>query len=345
MSPTSSPAAPRHLVRLHDLEPSTIDDLIDHAQRLKRRAARADLAGRTIGMLFFRGSLRTRTSFEAAVHQLGGHTINLNASSDFWELEDREGTVMDGRAPEHIKDAARALSHYVNALAIRPAPAAQSWAVDRRDAQIASWARHSAVPVINMESALWHPLQALADMMTLRESLGELAGRRLALVWVHSPEPASLAVPHSLLVPALRAGMHVSVAHPTGFGLDEGVVGEAQEAAARTGTKLAVGGSLEDALRGADVVYARSWQSLEDYGNTTLAASRRARLSSWKIDRKAMELGRDARFMHAMPVRRNVEVTDEVLDGPRSLVQAQAENRLHTQKALLAMLLKNAGAV
>ncbi|MBM3977919.1 MAG: N-acetylornithine carbamoyltransferase [Planctomycetes bacterium] len=343
MIPTPSPA-PRHLIRLHDLEPSVIDDLIDHAQRLKRRAARADLAGRTIGMLFFRGSLRTRTSFEAAVHQLGGHTINLNATSDFWELEDREGTVMDGKAPEHIKDAARALSHYVNALAIRPSPAGQSWPVDRRDAQITSWARHSSVPVINMESALWHPLQALADMMTLRESLGDLKGKKIALVWVHSPEPASLAVPHSLLVPALRAGMQVSVAHPPGFGLDEGVVGEAQETAARSATKLQVGCSLEEAVRGADVVYARSWQSLEDYGNTTLAASRRARLSGWKVDERLMGTGRDARFMHAMPVRRNVEATDQVLDSARSLVQTQAENRLHTQKALLAMLLKGVGA-
>jgi N-acetylornithine carbamoyltransferase len=340
----SQPPLPRHLVRLHDYDTPVVDDLIDHAQRLKRRAGRADLAGRTVGMLFFRGSLRTRTSFEAAVHQLGGHTINLNAASDFWELEDREGTVMDGRAPEHIKDAAGVLSHYVNALAIRPATVGQSWAVDRRDAQISSWARHATVPVINMESALWHPLQALADLMTLREAFGELRGRKLAMVWVHSPSPATLAVPHSLLVPALRSGMEISVAHPPGFELDEVVLGEAQESAARAGSKLSVGSSLEEAVRGADVVYARSWQSIEDYGNPTLGASRRARLTNWKVDRRVMELGREARFMHAMPVRRNVEATDEVLDGPRSLVQVQAENRLHTQKALLAMALKGSPA-
>lgn len=338
----SSPAAtaPRHLIRLHDLSQGEIDDLIDHSQRLKRRSTRSELAGRTVGMLFFRGSLRTRISFEAAVHQLGGQTINLSASSDFWELEDREGTVMDGKAPEHIKDAAAVLSRYVNALAVRPATAGQSWEVDRRDAQIASWAKHASVPVINMESALWHPLQALADLLTLRESLGALAGRKLALVWVHSPEPATLSVPHSVLVPALRAGMQVSIAHPPGYELDEGVMDEARSAAAAGGGQLRSCGSLEEAARGAHVIYARSWLSLKDYGNPTLGASHRARQSSWRIDRKLMELGDRARLMHAMPVRRNVEVADEVLDGPQSLVYAQAENRLHSQKALLNLLLK-----
>jgi N-acetylornithine carbamoyltransferase len=337
MSP--QPASPRHLIRLHDLEAAEIDDLIDLSQRLKRRGARVELSGRTVGMLFFRGSLRTRISFEAAVHQLGGDTINLTAMSDFWDLEDREGTVMDGRPPEHIKDVAAVLSRYVNALAVRPAPQGKSWDMDRRDAQILAWARYASVPVINMESALWHPLQALADLLTLRESLGELRGRKLALVWVNSPEPATPAVAHSLLVPVLRAGMHVSIAHPPGFELDPLVIDEAQRTAAETGGKLETGMSLDEAASGAHVVYARSWQSLEHYGNPTLAASHRARLGQWRIDRRVLERGQDARLMHAMPVRRNVEVTDEVLDGPQSLVYAQAENRLHSQKALLSLLL------
>jgi N-acetylornithine carbamoyltransferase len=340
----------RHLIRLADLEPAQLDDLLDLAMRLKRRGASAPgaaasasggaLAGRSLGMLFFRGSLRTRMSFEAAVHQLGGQTINLVAMSDFWELEDREGTVMDGRAPEHIRDAAAVISRYVNALAIRPAPAGQSWNVDRRDGEIRAWARHASVPVINMESALWHPCQALADLMTLRETLGDLRGRKLALTWVHSPAPASVAVPHSLLEAALGAGMHVQLAHPPGFDLDEEVVRELEEGARACGGRLTRCGGLEEALRGAHVVYARSWQSLEDYGNATLAASRRGRLAGWKIDRRAMELSDGGKLMHAMPVRRNVEVSDEVLDGAQSLVVQQAENRLHAQKALLSILLK-----
>ncbi len=329
-----------HLIRLEDLTQAQVDDLLELSMRLKRRPASDQLAGRTVGLLFFRGSLRTRTSFESAMVQLGGNTINLSAQADFWELEERDGSVMDGKAPEHIKDAARILSCYVNALAIRPRPAGQAWAVDRKDAQIRAWAEHARVPVINMESALWHPLQALADLMTLRESLGDLAGKRLALVWTHSPQPASPAAVNSLLHAALRYGMRVRLAHPSGFELDEDVLNQARTLAAQHGGELETGLDLASAARGAHVLYGRSWGSLLDYGNATLEASRRARTAQWKVDSRLMASGENARLMHAMPVRRNLEVTDEVLDGPQSLVYQQAENRLHSQKALLSMLLR-----
>jgi N-acetylornithine carbamoyltransferase len=228
----------------------------------------------------------------------------------------------------------------VSALAIRPALAGQSWAVDRRDASIRAWAAHAQVPVINMESALWHPLQALADVMTLRETLGDLRAKTLSIVWTHSPQPASHSVVHSLLLAALRAGMRVRVAHPSGYELDEQVLAEARAVADAKKTEFSTGMAAKDAVRGTHVVYARSWSSLEDYGNPTLAASRRARTQGWMVDEKLLELGTDARLMHAGPVRRNLEVSDEVLDGPRSLVYEQAENRLHSQKALLARLLR-----
>ena len=190
-----------------------------------------------------------------------------------------------------------------------------------------------------MESALWHPLQALADLMTLRETLGSVRGKKLAVVWTHSPTPATPAVVHSLVHAALGQGMHVRVAHPSGYELDGEVLAQAGAIAEESGATLETGLSAQDAVRGTHVVYARSWHSLEDYGNPTLAASRRARTAGWTVDAKLIALGADARLMHAMPVRRNLEVSDEVLDGPRSLVYQQAENRLHSQKALLTMLL------
>jgi N-acetylornithine carbamoyltransferase len=271
----------RHLIHLQELSDREIEDVLDLSGRIKRGLARNELSGRTVGLLFFRGSLRTRTSLEVAAYQLGGHTVNLNAASDFWELEEREGTVMDGNAPEHIKDAAEVLSRYFHALAIRPAPEGRSWSVDREDAGIRTWAECARVPVINMESALWHPLQGLADLMTLRESLGDLAGRRMAITWTQAPDPRSPAVIHSMLMAALRAGMHVGIAHPDGYELDEGVLEEAREVAKRGGAELATGMSLNDAVEGAHVVYARSWQSLELYGNKTLAASRVSRATGW----------------------------------------------------------------
>jgi N-acetylornithine carbamoyltransferase len=328
-----------HLIRLRDLSHAQLDDLLELSLAIKRGATPPGLPGRSVGLLFFRGSLRTRTSFEAAMHQLGGQVVHLNAS-DFWDLEAQEGTVMDGRAPEHIKDAAHVLSRYVDALAIRPDVPGHSWAADRRDAQIQAWASYARVPVINMESALWHPLQGLADLMTLREALGELAGRRLAIVWTRSPTPASAAVVHTLLVSAAAAGMRVALAHPPGYGLDQQVLREAAEEARASGAEVQTGLSQQEAVEGAHIVYARSWQSLDDYGNPTLAASRRARSAGWIVDEALMALGEDARLMHAMPVRRNLEVTDEVLDGPRSLIVHQAENRLHSQKALLLHMLR-----
>jgi ornithine carbamoyltransferase len=133
--------------------------------------------------------------------------------------------------------------------------------------------------------------------------------------------------------------MRVAVGHPPGYGLDEQVLREAAEETRTSGAEVQTGLSQQEAVEGAHVVYARSWQSLEDYGNPTLAASRRARAAGWTVDESLMALGEDARLMHAMPVRRNLEVSDEVLDGPRSLVYEQAENRLHSQKALLVRLL------
>jgi N-acetylornithine carbamoyltransferase len=289
--------------------------------------------------LFFRRSLRTRASLEIAIHQLGGQALNLTGMSDLWELENREGSIMDGRAPEHIKDAALVLSSYVDALAIRPELLGRSWDVDRNDDAIRSWARHSRVPVINMESALWHPLQALADLLTLQENLGSLRGRRLAIVWVHSPVAASAAAVHSLLHGALRKGLEVRLAHPVGYELDGAVLAEAEALAKGSGGRLETGLTLQAAAEGAEAVYARSWTSLASYGNPTLDANRRSRLADWRIDERLLERGASCKLMHAMPVRRNVEVTDEVLDGPRSLLYEQAANRLHSQKALLARLL------
>ena len=205
--------------------------------------------------------------------------------------------------------------------------------------RIRTWAKYASVPVINMESALSHPLQALADLLTLRESLGSLAGKKLAIVWVHSPEPASAAVVHSLLHGALRSGMEVRLAHPPGFALDPQAVARAKELATSSGGELHELGSPQAAADGAQVVYARSWRSLETYGNPTLSASQRSRHTDWTIDEKLFAKTDDGKLMHAMPVRRNVEVSDEVLDGPRSLLYAQAANRLHSQKALLARLL------
>lgn len=335
----------RHLLALDDLTDERLESILLLAERLAGdpTLGRDLLVGATVGLLFFRGSLRTRSSFEAAVAQLGGHAINLTAHADFWELEYRDGRVMDGRAPEHVRDAARVMSCYVDLLAVRSAPERRNWNVDRADQQIRAWAQHASVPVVNMESGLWHPLQALADLYTLRRTLGgprtNGERRRVCLAWTHSPTAAPVSAAHSMLVAACRAGYEVRLAHPPGFDLDELVVERARSAARTSGGELVHARDLTSGVEGADVVYARSWESLDAYGDGTVAASRRARSTDWRIDERLLANGRDARLMHAMPVRRNVEVTDEVLDGPRSLLIEQAAARLPCQKALVLELL------
>ena len=331
------------LIRLADLSDARLADVLDLSDRFKAGVRRAELASKSVGFLFFRGSLRTRTAFEVAVHQLGGQGVHMSAGSDFWEVEARDGVVMDGTAPEHVRDAAAVMSNYCDALAIRPRPAGNAWAVDRRDEGIHAWAKHATVPVINMESALFHPLQALADLMTMRETFGkDLSGKRIAIVWTPSPTPAGPSVVHSMLHAALRAGCEVSLAHPRGYELDDGVMSEARalgEASEKGGLEFAK--NAEEAVRGAHVVYARSWMSLDNYGSKTRAANAIAtEKRDWLIDESLMQLGDEARLMHPMPIRRNLEVTDQVLDGPRSLVYQQAANRLPTQKGLLALLLR-----
>ena len=341
LDPMADPVPNPHFIRLQDLDDRQLEDILDLSARMKRGSTRPQLAGANVGLLFFRGSLRTRTSLVTAVQQLGGQTVNLTAASDFWELEARDGTVMDGAAPEHIRDAAAVMSNYASALAIRPKLEGSSWDVDRRDESIQAWAEHARVPVINMESALWHPLQALADLLTLRETLGSLPNKKLAIVWTQSPTPASPSVVHSVLLTALRSGMSVQIAHPKGYDLDAGVMDSARSIANENGVEVQSGLEMEEATEAAHVVYARSWHSLETYGNPTLAASKLARSTDWTVDEAKMARGDSAYLMHAMPVRRNLEITDEVLDGPRSLLYTQAENRLHTQKGLLSLLLRS----
>jgi N-acetylornithine carbamoyltransferase len=335
----SAARGPAHVVSLEDLSDERLAALLERARGLDGAPRTNDLASATIGLLFFKGSLRTRSSLEAAIAQLGGHSINLTAHTDFWELEYRDGRAMDGRAPEHVRDAAAVLSSYVDLLAVRPPTEGASWAVDRTDHQIRAWARHARVPVLNMESSLWHPLQALADLYTLAKSFKTPARRTLCLAWTHSPSPAPVSVAHSILVAAARSGWDVRIAHPPGYDLDAEVVRRAEEHATARGTTIEHVTDLASGVEGADVVYARSWQCLDTYGDPTVSATRAARFADRRIDESLMRLGRDAKLMHALPVRRNVECTDEVLDGPRSLILEQAAARLPCQKALLLDLL------
>jgi N-acetylornithine carbamoyltransferase len=263
----------------------------------------------------------------------------LTSSSDLWDLEPEEGKVMDGTAQEHVKDAARVLSSYLDAIAIRTVPFGRNYEVDKRDGVIQAWARQATVPVLNMESNVHHPCQAMADIMTLRETFGELRGLKVTLAWTANPQPQSAGSVHDLLLAGAKFGMDFTLAHPEGYELDPQIVAGAREAAEKAGSTISTVHDLTEGCRGARVVYARSWGSLECYGQPSVEAVKRSRNQHWIVDKARMRATNDGRFMHPMPVRRNVNVTDEILDGASSLVYQQAANRLHVQKAILATLL------
>jgi N-acetylornithine carbamoyltransferase len=254
-----------------------------------------------------------------------------------WDLETEDGVVMDGAKAEHIKEAAPVLSRYVDVLGVRAFPRGASWEEDREDPVLTAFAAASEVPVINMESSVWHPCQALADAFTWFE-LGLGTGDPIVLSWACHPKALPTAVPHSVLAIAAQRGLELRVLRPEPFALDRELVADATRIAEFAGGSVTETDDLA-ALDGARVVYAKSWGSLEAYGNAEAEAALRAPHSDWQVTPEWMARTAGGRFMHCLPVRRNVVVADEVLDSPASVVVDQAENRLHVQKALLLELL------
>jgi N-acetylornithine carbamoyltransferase len=327
----------QHFLTTTDWSDDRLDNLLSAAAELKAGRDRRRLDGKVMGMVFFNPSLRTRTSFEAGMHQLGGHAVNLAVGQGMWDLETEDGVVMDGAKAEHIKEAAPVLSRYVDVLGVRAFPRGASWDEDRRDPVLSAFAAASEVPVINMESSVWHPCQALADAFTWSE-LGLGTGDPVVLSWSYHPKALPTAVPHSVLAIAAQRGLELRVLRPEPFALDRELVAEATRIAEFAGGSVSETDDLS-ALNGARVVYAKSWGSLEAYGESEAESALRAPYTDWQVTPDWMERTSNGRFMHCLPVRRNVVVADAVLDSEASVVVDQAENRLHVQKALLLELL------
>lgn len=315
-------------------------DVVNRALALSRGASPKRFESQRIGMLFLNPSLRTRTSMEAAAAALGAYPIVLQPGRDSWALETQMGAVMDGDKPEHIKDAIGVLSGYVDALAVRSFAGMTSWEEDSKDPVLTQVCKHASVPVANLESALWHPMQGMADATTWINHLGEdLRGQPLALTWAPHPKALPMAVPNQVLLTAATLGMDVRVTHPEGFSLSESVIERCGEVAVAAGGAVTVHGDQQEALRGARVVVAKSWGGVEGYTNRETEAQRRAAAFGWQVKQRQMGWTDRAGFMHCLPVRRNVVVSDEVLDGPSSWVMEEANFRLWTAMAVLERMM------
>lgn len=332
--------AARHFLAVEDRSHEQVDAILDLAARVKRAEVRGGLDGRVLAMVFLDPSLRTRTSFEAGMFLHGGTALTIEPGRGSWPFETERGIVMDGDKVEHVVEAARVLGRYADFVAVRSFPRGAAWADARLDPVLSAFAEHCEKPVINLESARRHPCQELGDLLTLRERIPDPGSRRFALVWAWHPKPLPTAVPVSAALAAARMGMELVVARPPGYDLDGDDMAIIRRVAGERGGTVEVVDEAAHAIAGADVVYAKSWGALDFFGDPAAESALRAPLRHWCVGASDMETTRGGSgiFMHCLPVRRNVEVSDAVLDGPWSAVVDQAENRLHAQRALLLTL-------
>ena len=329
----------KHFLSTSDWSHGDLDELLQLAAELKKNPVNDSLRGRSIALLFLNPSMRTRTSFDLGMQQLGGIAIVLQPGKDAWGLEFEMGAVMDGDAEEHIAEAAGVLSRYCDLIGLRAFPSFTDWSKDREDQLIRTLASYSSVPVINMETIV-HPCQELAMMLALKERLGAVANRKMVVTWTWHPRPLNTAVANSALLIGTKFGMDVTLLCPEpAYLLDEQFMDQAEANTAKSGGSLNVSHDIEAAYAGADFVYAKSWGALPFYGRPEEEYELRKNYRHFIVDEDKMALTNDGLFSHCLPLRRNIKATDGVMDAPYCIALDEAENRLHVQKALMMNLL------
>jgi N-acetylornithine carbamoyltransferase len=330
----------KRFLDLADLPREEVVALLDLARRLQEHPEPQALAGKILGLLFFNPSLRTLASFQAGMARLGGSSFVITPGQGTWQLETRLGVEMSGAAAEHVREGIPVLASYCDALGIRAFADGKDLKSDLAETTFNAMTSLVNKPVVNLESAINHPCQALADWKTM-DDLGVPRKGRFVLSWVYHPRALPLAVPAAALHMAAYRGMDVVVLRPDGFALPPQIMTKAQQAAASSGGSVRETNDRADALEGAQIVYAKEWGSPTHYGDADADARLRRNLTGWCVRNDWFEkTATDCRLMHCLPVRRNTAVADEILDGPRSAVQHEAHNRLVVQMAVLYKLLK-----
>lgn len=324
---------------LDHLDAATLAGVLQRAGRLEKDPVVDVLKGKVLGLIFMNPSLRTLASMQAGMTQLGGGSFVIQPGSGTWALESRTGVVMDGAYAEHVREAVPVLEQYCDALGVRCFASGESLAEDASEPVMSAFAEAGSKPLVNLESALDHPCQALADHKTL-DDLDVPRDGKIVLTWAWHPKALPLAVPAAVASMAVRRGMELVIHRPEGFGMPEPVKQRISEQAALGGGRWSETDDMA-AFEGAHVVYAKSWGATAPYGDAAADAALRADKREWCVKESWFDGAvPDAPFLHCLPIRRNVVAADEILDGPRSQVVRQAGNRLHVQKALLWTLME-----
>jgi ornithine carbamoyltransferase len=316
----------RDLIGDLDFSKDEVETVLDVAFDLKRKRAlnepHAYLRDKVLAMLFFFSSTRTRGSFEAGIAQLGGHGAFIESATT---------QIAHGDTPKEIGEI---FGRYFDGIAIRHC----DWAIGNKYLnEVAKWSR---VPVLNMQCDIYHPFQCLADLMTIMEKKGrDLRKKKIVVSWAYAASYLKpISVPQSLILQMPRFGMDVTLAYPEEFKLMPEIEGEAKDQAKKYGTGFEIVHDMDKAMKDADVIYAKSWGPLLTTSDKTQGKEIQDRYKSWIMDQRRLKLAKeDAIYMHPLPADRNIEITDEVIDGPQSVVYDEAENRLHAQKAVMAL--------
>jgi N-acetylornithine carbamoyltransferase len=316
----------RDLIGDLDFSKEEVETVLDVAFDLKRKRAlnepHAYLRDKTLAMLFFFSSTRTRGSFEAGMAQLGGHAAFI---------ESRTTQIAHG---DTAKEIGEILGRYYDGMAIRHV----DWGVGNH--YMNEVARYSRTPVLNMQCEIYHPFQILADLMTVIEKKGrDLRRKKMVVSWAYAASyQKPMSVPQSLILQMPRFGLDVVLAHPPEFRLMPDIMDQAREQARKFGTGFEVVDDMDEAFRDADIIYAKSWGAMVHTSDEKQGAEIIKKYSSWITDERRMKLAKeDAIYMHPLPADRNIEVTDGVIDSAQSVVYDEAENRLHAQKAVMAL--------
>ncbi len=336
----------RDWINTQDWTQDELKRILDVGLDLKRKFRAGEpheyLKGKTLFMIFYNRSLRTRNSFEAGMHQLGGH-------AHFLSPEDVYTPVLPGDdvaySTERISDVARVLARYGQAIAIRIYGKHAKFVYGRGNQVVREFAKWSDAPVINMECDMYHPCQAMADIMAVKERFNDMKGKKFVMSWAYTPSVEKpMAVPQSAALIATQFGLDVTLAHPKGFELDPQIIKWCKDNANRYGGSFDVSYDMKEAFNGAHILYPKSWWSLNMVPPKTkrpnFAGLKRlfGKNKSWITDQTKMDLtAKNSIYMHCLPADRGYEVTDDVIDGPQSVVFDEAENRLHAQKAIMAM--------
>jgi N-succinyl-L-ornithine transcarbamylase len=312
-----------HFTTVHDVK--DIHNLVEEALLLKKDPYRHSQLGKnkTLGLIFLNPSLRTRMSTQKAATSLGMQVLSMNIDKEGWALELEDGAIMNGTTVEHVKEAAAVMGRYCDIIGIRCFPSLKSKADDYSEKVLLQFMRHTGVPILSLESATLHPLQSLADLITIREQWKKPGKPKVVLTWAPHIKPLPQAVANSFSEWMCKTDVDFTVVQPKGYELCEDYT-----------RKATIAYEQQEALKGADFIYVKNWSAYAEYGKILSTDS------AWMLTQEKLKETNSAKVMHCLPVRRNIELSDEILDSPTSLVLEQAENRLYSAQVVLKKMLE-----